>query len=98
MLKLSREAFGIELRRGTFDVLIDGAKAGTIQWKEQKEFEIEPGHHTLQLRANRYRSRIHAFDVHDESVISFRCHGATVWPRWLLSAVRPDLAISLARE
>jgi hypothetical protein len=97
-LKLSREGVGIELRRGTFDVEIDGARVGSIEWHETKEFAIEPGHHTVQLRAGRYQSRAKAFDARDESVVSFRCHGAMMWPRWLVSALKPSLAISLARE
>jgi hypothetical protein len=97
-LKLSREGFGIELRRGTFDVEIDRVRVGTIEWHETKEFAIEPGSHTVQLRAGRYQSRLEAFDARDESIVSFRCHGAMVWPRWLASALMPNLAISLARE
>jgi hypothetical protein len=28
----------------------------------------------------------------------FRVHGAMVWPRWVVSMLKPDLAISLKRE
>lgn len=97
-LELSRKGFGIELRRGSFDVEIDRVRVGSIEWHETKEFAIEPGHHTVQLRAGRYKSRPKAFDALDEHVVSFRCHGAMVWPRWLASALMPNLAISLARE
>ncbi len=97
-LELSREGIGIELRRGIFDVEVDGVRVGSIEWHETKEFPLEPGRHTLQLRAGRYRSRTEAFDARDESVVSFRCHGAMVWPRWLASALMPSLAISLARR
>lgn len=97
-LKLSREGLGVELHRGTFAVEIDGIRVGSIDWHESKEFPIEPGHRTLQLRRGRYQSRQHAFDACDESVVSFRCHGAMVWPRWLASVLLPALAISLARE
>lgn|SRR5487761_1832024 len=97
-LKLSREGFGIELRRGTFDVEIDRVRVGSIEWHETKEFAIEPGHHSVQRRSGRYQSRLQAFDARDESVVSYRCHGAMVWPRWLASALMPNLAIALARE
>jgi len=97
-LKLTREGIGIELRRGTFEVEIDGAAVGTIEWRETKEFAIEAGQHTVQLRAGRYQSRRQDFDARDESVVSFRCHGAMVWPRWIASALNPSLAISLSRE
>lgn len=96
-LKLSREGLGIELRRGTFDVAIDDVRVASIEWHETKELEIAPGHHTVQLRAGRYRSRLHTFDARDESVVSFRCHGAMMWPRYVASIVKPDLAVSLRR-
>ena len=96
-LTLTREAFGVELRRGTFAVEIDGVRVGSIEKNESKDFEIGPGHHTLLLRRGRYRSRREAFDTLDEGVVAFRCHGAMMWPRWLASTVRPNLAISLTR-
>jgi hypothetical protein len=73
-------------------------RVGSIDWHETKEFAIESDHHTVQLRAGRYQSRLQAFEAREESVVSFRCHGAMVWPRWLASALMPNLAISLARE
>ena len=97
-LRLVREGVGMELRRGTFEIHLDGVGVGSIDWHETKEISIEPGHHTLQLRRGRYRSRPHSFDVRDGSVVSFRCHGAMMWPRWVASALKPDLAISLAQE
>ena len=97
-LTLSREGVGMELRRGTFDVEIDGVRVGSIEWRETKEFVIEPGHHVVQLRAGRYRSRQLTFDVRDDSVATFRCHGAMMWPRWVASALKPDLASALVRE
>ena len=97
-LTLSREGVGMELRRGTFDVEIDGVRVGSIEWRETKEFVIEPGHHVVQLRADRYRSRQLSFDVRADSVATFRCHGAMMWPRWVASALKPDLAIALVRE
>jgi hypothetical protein len=97
-LEVSRKGFGIELRGGTFVIEVDDVRVGSIESHETKEVPIEPGHHTLQLRSGRYRSRPHSFDARDESVVSFRCHGAMMWPRWVVSALRPGLAISLIRE
>ncbi len=97
-LKLVRDGVGMELRRGSFEIDLDGVRVGSIEWHETEEISIEPGHHTLLLRRGRYRSRPYAFDVRDESAVSFRCHGAMMWPRWVASALKPDLAISLARE
>jgi hypothetical protein len=36
--------------------------------------------------------------VADDEVVNFRGHGAMLWPRYVASIVKPDLAISLRRE
>jgi hypothetical protein len=46
----------------------------------------------------RLTSRDLSFDVTDGDVAAFRCHGAMVWPRWLVSLVKPDWAIALMRQ
>ena len=97
-LRLTREGAGIELRRGPFQMTIDGHEIRSISYRETAETPIEPGHHTLRIRAGRYSSRDQTFDARDGEVVSFRCHGAMVWPRWVASLVKPDLAIALRRE
>jgi hypothetical protein len=94
-LKLRRDAVGLELRRGTFDVVVDGSSVGTIEWHNSLEVPIEPGAHTIQIRAGRYSSRDHPFTAADGEVVAFRLHGAMVWPRYVVSIFKPDLAISL---
>jgi hypothetical protein len=97
-LRLTREGVGIELRRGRFESFVDGKSVGSLERHETVETPLEPGHHTLRIRAGRYSSRDHSFDVADDEVVNFRCHGAMIWPRYVASIVRPDLAISLKRE
>jgi hypothetical protein len=97
-LRLTREGVGMELRRGRFEISVDGKGAGSLERHETVERPLEPGHHTLRIRAGRYSSRDHSFDVADEEVANFRCHGAMIWPRYVASIVKPDLAISLKRE
>ena len=97
-LRLTREGAGIELRRGPFEMTVDGHDVRSIRYRETAETLIEPGHHTLRIRAGRYSSRDQPFDARDGEVVSFRCHGAMVWPRWVASFVKPDLAIALRRE
>ena len=97
-LKLTRQAFGIELWRRPVDVSVDGTNVGVLERKATIEAPLEPGRHTLLLRAGRYSSRPQSFDAADGEVVSFRCHGAEVWPRLVASLVKPDLAISLKRE
>jgi hypothetical protein len=97
-LRLTREGFGIELRRGRFEITVDGQSIGSLNYGDTVEEPVEPGHHTLRIRAGRYSSPDRSFDAADGEVVSFRCHGAMVWPRWAASFVRPDLAISLVRQ
>jgi hypothetical protein len=97
-LRLMRAGFGIELRRGTFDVLVDGKSVGTIEMNERNDVRVSPGHHTLQLRKGRYASRPRPFDVRDGETVSFQAHGAMVWPRYVVSIIKPDLAIALWRK
>jgi hypothetical protein len=97
-LRLTREAFGMELRRGRFGISVDGKDAGSIEWRQTVEVPVEPGSHALQIRAGRYSSPVRSFDADDGDVINFRSHGAMLWPRWLASFAVPGLAISLERE
>jgi hypothetical protein len=97
-LKLTRQPGGIELRRGRFEISVDGANIGSIEHNDTIETPIVPGQHTLRIRAGRYSSRPVSFDAADGDVVNFRCHGAEVWPRYVVSLVKPDLAISLKRE
>jgi hypothetical protein len=93
-LKVTREGFGIELRRGRFDVTVDGASVGSLDYGQTIETPVEPGRHTLRVRAGRYSSRDHDFDASGQ-VVSFHCHGAMMWPRFVASFIKPDLAISV---
>ena len=98
-LTLTRETpMAFELRRGVFDIEVDGKSVGSIKIHETVETPVEPGRHTLRIRAGRYSSREHAFDAADGETVNFRCHGAMVWPRYVASIVKPDLAIMLKRE
>jgi hypothetical protein len=95
-LSLRREGtIGFELRRGTFEVLVDGQPAGTLEYGDKIEIPVPPGHHVLRLRAKRYSSRDHGFDATDGEVIALRCHAPMVWPRWLISWAMPNLGISV---
>jgi hypothetical protein len=94
---MTREGFGIELRRGSFDITVDGKSVGSLEYGQTLETPLEPGHHTLRVRVGRYSSRDHSFDASDGQVVSRRCHGAMVWPRWVASFILPSLAVSVRR-
>jgi hypothetical protein len=59
-LKLIREGVGMELRRGTFDVLVDGKSAVSVERHDAVEVPIDPGRHTIRIPAGRYSSKITA--------------------------------------
>lgn len=97
-LTVTREAAGIELRRGTFDIELDGRTAGSIDRHQTVDLPLEPGRHTLRLRVGRYSSAERTFDAADGDAVHFRCHGAMMWPRYVVSLAAPGLAISLVHE
>jgi hypothetical protein len=98
-LKVTHEAIGVEVRRGAYDVVVDGNRTGSVELHGTFETALEPGRHTLQIRDRRRNSsRTATFDAGDGEVIAFRCSGKNILPVFLLSFVVPSLAISLRRE
>jgi len=98
-LQLVRETGSLmELRRGTFRVLLDGNDVGSIDRHQTIKVPVEPGHHTLQVKAGRYTSGRRPFDAADGEIVNFRCNGAVIWPVYLASIVKPDLALTLKHE
>lgn len=98
-LRLNREPnFVAELRRGPFEIRLDGQPAGSIETHQTVELPIEPGHHAVQVRFGRYSSRPRSFDVGLDEVVTFRCSGGVIWPIYLASLVKTDLALVLQRQ
>jgi len=97
-LILTRKGAGIELRRGPFDIQLDGRSMGTISFDQTVTTPLEPGHHSVRIRKGRYASHELAFDVKEDEVVNLRTHGAMLWPRYVASLMKPDLAIALIRE
>jgi hypothetical protein len=52
----------------------------------------------LRLGSGRHRSAERSFDVAQDHVVGFRCHGPRIWPTLVAALVKPDLWISLRRE
>lgn len=96
-LKMTHKSIGVEVRRGTYDVMVDGQRAGSLEMNATIEIPIEPGRHTLQLRCGRNSSRTQTFDADDGQSIAYRCTGKSVLPIFLLSFVIPSLALQLRR-
>lgn len=97
-LTVKRESLIMELRRAPLEITLDGTPVGTIDRHETLERPIEPGHHTLQVRAGRYTSRAQSFDIAAGDAVNFRCSGARIWPIYLISIVVPGLGLSLKRD
>ena len=97
-LKLTHKAIGAEVRRGTYDVLLDGEPVGSVEMNGTIEVPLEPRRHTLQVRDGRKSSSTETFDAAEGEIVAFRCGGKSILPIFLLSFVVPGLALSLHRE
>ncbi len=97
-LKLTHKAIGVEVRRGPYDVVLDGKSVGPVEMNDAIETPVEPGHHTLKLRSGRNSSRTKAFDAAEGETVSFRCTGKSILPVFLASFFVPSLAISVVQE
>lgn len=97
-LRLTHKSIGVEVRRGTYDVLVDGERVGPLEMNDTIETPIDAGHHTLQVRNGRDLSRTLPFDAADGQAVAFRCGGKRFLPIFLLSFVVPRLALSLRPE
>ena len=97
-LKLTHRATGVEIRRGTYDVVLDGERVGSLELNDPIEIPLEPGHHTLQVRNGRNSSRTKTFEAAEGETVAFRCSGKSILPIFLLSFIVPSLALSVKRE
>jgi hypothetical protein len=97
-LKLTRKPIGVEVRRGTFDVVVDGKDVGSIELHDTIEMPVEAGRHTLQVRNGRNSSGAQTFDAAEGEIVAFRCTGKRALPIFLVSFVVPSLALKLRRE
>lgn len=98
ILRLTHKAIGVEVRRGTYDVVLDGERVGSLEMNDTIEMPVEPGRHTLQIRNGRNSSRTQTFDAAEGEIVAFRCTGKRFLPLFLASFVVPSLALKLIRE
>lgn len=97
-ITLQRAATGaIELRRGTFEIILDGESVGSIAQHRTVELQVDPGSHTLQVRSGRYSSPVRRFDATEGENSAFRCNGAVLWPQYVASLVVPAIGLRLHR-
>jgi hypothetical protein len=80
-------------------ITIDGTAVGAVAGKETVEVAVELGHHTLRLGQGRHLSPERSFDVGQDEVVSFYCHGPRYgWPHLLVAQFKSDLWITLRQE
>src|SRR5674476_643766 len=97
-LKMTHKAIGVEVRRGTYGIVVDGQRAGSLEMNDTIEIPVEPGRHTLQIRSGRNSSRTQTFEAAESQTVAFRCTGKSFLPIFLASFVVPSLALQLRRE
>ncbi|SEL54326.1 hypothetical protein [Streptacidiphilus jiangxiensis] len=96
-LTVTHKSIGAEVRRGAYDVLVDGRRVGAVEMNQTFETSLEPGPHTLQVREGRKASGVEAFEAADGATVAFRCTGKRFLPLFLASFVAPRLALVLRR-
>ena len=97
-LKLTHKAFGAEVRRGAYDVMVDGERIGSVEMNKTTELPVEPGRHSLQVRNGRKSSGTETFDAAEGEIVAFRCTGKRFLPIFLASMIVPRLALKLVRD
>jgi hypothetical protein len=97
-LTVTHKAIGAEVRRGTYEIVVDGQAVASVEMNATTAVPVAPGSHTLQVRSGRNSSRARTFDAADGETVAFRCTGKSVLPRFLLSFVVPSLALTLVRQ
>jgi hypothetical protein len=97
-LRLTHKSIGVEVRRGPYDVVVDGQRVGSVEMNDTMETPVEPGRHTLQVRNGRKSSSADTFDAAEGEIVAFRCTGKRFLPIFLASFIVPSLALTLVRD
>jgi hypothetical protein len=97
-LKLTHKTIGAEVRRGAYDVVVDGGRAGSVEMNQTIEISLEPGRHTLRVLNGRNSSSTETFDAAEGEVVTYRATGKRLLPIFLASFFVPKLALKLVRD
>jgi len=97
-LTVTHKSIGAEVRRGPYDIVLDGERVGSVEMNDTVELPLEPGRHTIQVRNGRNSSRTQSFEASDGETVAFRCTGKRFLPIFLASFIVPRLALSLRRQ
>ena len=94
-LRMTHTAIGVEVRRGTYEVFIDGHPAGLVEMNASIDFAIDAGRHTVQVRSGRNASRVTPFTVDDGHRVDYRCTGKSFLPVFVASFFVPGWALHI---
>ncbi len=94
-LTLTRTTIGVNVRRGTYEVFVDGKRVGSYELHETFETQVAPGRHVLLVRGGRYSSQACPFEVSEGQAINFNCNGKRILPLWLASFAIPSLGLKI---
>jgi hypothetical protein len=97
-LKITHKAIGVEVRRASYDIDVDGQRVGSVKMNDSFELPVETGQHTLKIRSGRKSSRTQTFEAAEGQTVGFRCTGKSALPIFLASFIVPSLALQLRRE
>lgn len=99
-LRLSRLWSGVLIggQRETWNIVIDGRVVGAISDHETVEVSVEPGQHTLRLGQGRHLSPQRSFEVGEDGLVGYTCHGPRIWPKFVMALLRSDLFITLLSD
>ncbi|MDX6615431.1 MAG: hypothetical protein QOD60_522 [Solirubrobacterales bacterium] len=95
-MTIKRRAWPLADLMRSYSVWIDAQKVGEIRRRQRRNWEVEPGHHTLQLKIDWCESPALEFDLAAEAEALFVCkaQGTTTT---LYSLRRPGEYIRLER-
>ncbi len=97
-LRVSHKAIGAEVRRGAYDIELDGKPVGSVAMNDTFETSVEAGTHTLRIREGRKSSRVSTFEVAADEIVAYRATGKRFVLLFLASFLLPSLALVLVRD
>ena len=88
----------MEVRRSTYEVIVDGKSTASVGMNDIIEVSVPPGSHTVRVQSGRNSSRTTSFQAAEGEIVTFRCTGKSFLPIFLVSFFVRSRALSLVRE
>ena len=97
-LKMTHKAIGVEVRRGAYDIVVDGQRAGSVEMNDTIEIPSNLDVTLCKFAAAETPAVLETFEAAEGQTVAFRCTGKSFLPIFLASFVVPSLALQLRRE